>query len=1415
MKKTSFTFVRMLRCLCLPAVMLFAFNGVSAQIACNDNVQISVPADVTDCSLTVTPDMISEGSNEGGYIQIYDNSVLIAEGTSATFDASSYLGESLIARVYEGTDATGLFCWGSFTPEDKSGPTLSMVGAIDIDCDEDIPVPGDGIVATDNCSTVAAVQLADELIIDSDPCDDGVAILQRTYIAFDDNGNASAPIIQDITINRTGDVDFPADIQFNCEQYLADPTITDEGPLSTFVESVGLTPITPGSTGLIRDLTPFSTAVIAGTSAGEVGVASGLYCAYAASSTEDTLFVCAESARTFKIARTFSVLDWCTGSLLSGASLVDADGDDNVQIIKVVDNTDPIITGLPTAPVVVSANNPGQHPVPCTFTGAIPVPTVTDCASLPANINLNVFAFRDNNNNGLVDAGDDNVGAGIVNSTNTVITLGNAANPAQGLTIGNYVLRYSAGDQCGNVADATIQLVVVDNIQPTPVCDEITTITLPNSGLATIPATAFDDGSFDNCCLEGFLVGKLNPNTMTLVPDADPNDDDLDNSINNQFSSPGNIATFDNGFRGTSVAFDCDDVGSNMVELLVYDCFGNFNTCMVEVIVEDKSLVNLTCPTFAPINCLDFDAIAVQLDATDPDDNAGRQAILESFGFASPLGFGAICGQSDDSQISFSLDNCGTGTITRTFTTTGANMATASISCDIPVTNVPTFRVQFPGDVDEVCVDGTIIDVTDTDLLDQLYGVPTFLDDGCNMLSYSQEVELFENFGSGCYKIVRTFTAINMCAATAPFNDINGFNGGQVYIDADDADNLFAGAQIGSDAVIRYAQVIEVDDSEAPVITNVPALEGCIIGATATGNACALDLVIPAPTATDCSMELEIGFLLQTQGTPGVLVAAGTFTGASTTISDVAPGDYTVIYNVSDRCGNSTVTAQDVEVRDCKKPSPVCMNGIVVELMQTGMISVTVDQIDKGSFDNCPGALVLSFAPAGTPGYPVTTATYDCSQVGDNPISLYVRDAAGNEDFCTTFVRVQDNMFACAGGVPLVGGMVATEMNEGVEDVVVEINNLGTTVNSTNNGSYSVSVDAGSDISLVPNKDADAADNGVSTLDIVAINRHVLGLQTLDSPYKRIAADANGSGSISALDIIAIRRVILHLDTEFTAVGNWRFVDAAYAFNSNTPENEDFPQVISLNNVNDDMMSADFVAVKTGDVNGTAATTNATAHNTEDRSNGTFVLNAADRKVRAGETFTVEFTTADVAVFGYQFTMDFNGLELVDFEGGVAGEDNFGFAFANEGTLTSSWNGASAAGSQFALTFVANEAGQLSDMIELNSRLTGAEAYSNAGRLDVNLAFNGAVSNEFALYQNVPNPFSAETTIAFNLPVAGDAILTIQDVSGKVLSRVAGTYAKGYNEITVGADQLPATGVLYYTLETAEHTATNRMVLNK
>ena len=89
---------------------------------------------------------------------------------------------------------------------------------------------------------------------------------------------------------------------------------------------------------------------------------------------------------------------------------------------------------------------------------------------------------------------------------------------------------------------------------------------------------------------------------------------------------------------------------------------------------------------------------------------------------------------------------------------------------------------------------------------------------------------------------------------------------------------------------------------------------------------------------------------------------------------------------------------------------------------------------------------------------------------------------------------------------------------------------------------------------------------------------------------------------------------------------------------------------------------------------------------------------------------------------------------------------------------------------------------------------------------------NSIYRDGFALYQNHPNPFEGYTVIGFELPRAAVGRLLIYEVTGKVVREIKGEFEKGYNEVTLSRDELPAAGVLYYQLETDKFVATKRMI---
>ncbi|HKK76740.1 MAG TPA: T9SS type A sorting domain-containing protein, partial [Saprospiraceae bacterium] len=643
--------------------------------------------------------------------------------------------------------------------------------------------------------------------------------------------------------------------------------------------------------------------------------------------------------------------------------------------------------------------------------------------------------------------------------------------------------------------------------------------------------------------------------------------------------------------------------------------------------------------------------------------------------------------------------------------------------------------------------------------------------------------------------------------------------------DNQDDDDL----RYGSFGYWQYTQHIVVYDDTDPTAEIDVDAENCTIASDCLGD---VDFTITVGDA--CSTEgISVSAVLN--GSVALTLTDngdGTYSG---TITDGPLGKHTITATVNDGCGNVTTVSADLEIIDCKGPAPICHDGIVVELMPTedgaGMAEVWASDLiaspindctalsnDASGFGEVPVEAYSIFLNDGFVSYDTAVANtddqtgifFDCTDAGTEPmVRVYAEDEAGNVDYCLTFVRVQDNNSVCApaaGGS--IAGAVATETAANVEGVEVQLSGARSMMYMTDaSGSFGFNnLAQGGDYTVTPQKDLNHL-NGVSTFDLVLISKHILGVSQLDSPYKMIAADVNNSQSITTLDLIQLRKLILNIDTEFANNTSWRFIDKSHVFtNPSNPWATAIPEFKNINNL-DANAEAEFVATKIGDVNG-SATVEARA------ATGEFAINTAEQAMIAGNEYTIDFSADMTDIAGYQFTLDVANAEIVDVVYGAAKAENFG-VFTKEGVITTSFNG-DAAGTLFSVVVRATADAKVSESVQISSRYTAAEAYSNdAEQLNVNLNIAGATATEaaFALNQNTPNPFQGETQIGFNLPEAQEATITLQDVAGRTVKMIEGDFAKGYNQVTIGANDLPSAGVYFYTLTAGDKSATKKLIL--
>jgi hypothetical protein len=606
---------------------------------------------------------------------------------------------------------------------------------------------------------------------------------------------------------------------------------------------------------------------------------------------------------------------------------------------------------------------------------------------------------------------------------------------------------------------------------------------------------------------------------------------------------------------------------------------------------------------------------------------------------------------------------------------------------------------------------------------------------------------------------------------------------------------------------------------------------------------------------------------------------APTASGAKATITSPTNIDgpwstHKITWKATDGCHNYAVIVDIVEVKDKKAPTPYCVPlSTALMAIPAGspagtlpMVEIWARDFDKGAGDNCYANGELYFTFFGwtkslftgdatglhrnrdhffdANGFVANASNgaararylkgelqlwraadrqsaYLFTKVGDHNVRVDVTDPHQNSDWCMTTLKVICNNPTCPTSAgSRIAGTVKTASDQPVSNVTVtidaDITEYPVSVTTPATGAYEKEVPQGLDYSVTASKGGDYI-NGVSTMDLVMIQRHILGIQALDSPYKLIAADANNDGRVTAQDLTELRKLILGITNELSSNASWRFPVSAQTMNASNP----FPFVekIAISKMEADMTNQNFVAVKVGDVNG-SVTTNVSNATVEARSNNNVVLAVAERAVEAGEVVEIPVSASNFAdIAGFQYTMNVKGASVVSVNGGLLDITASNVGLISKDVMTMSYastQGVTASENEVLFTFVvkAERAMKVSEMLAVSSTVTAAESYTSDLKVGkVSLDVRTAPVKAIELSQNEPNPFKGQTSISFMMPEAATATLSVYDVTGKVVTVRNINANKGMNSETFTREQLGASGVMYYTLKSGDFSATKKMFI--
>ncbi|MBC6994233.1 DUF11 domain-containing protein, partial [Lewinella lacunae] len=1426
-------------------------------LTCNGFTNISLGE---DCEATITPSQILQGEINCASSLTVEISTLSGVIIGNTV-SSEHIGQTLIVSLFDAQCDNS--CWGQILVEDKQRPTIvcpddtDSFGDVDFICTDldrilqttAVTYSPDNIPAVlnitgipevaDNCTATndLVVQFYDFLQPVDDPqCE--VRTIIRTFTVTDGSGNR-ATCTQEITVRppTLADVTIPTEevVEISCG--IAYEALPNGNP----VPSLG---------GEAFVTTAYGNFPIPG---------NGSYCTIAASFEDSERVITCEN--TFKFVRTFRIFDWCEPG---GESITYS------QVIKVGDFEAPVFTAqtqdndfdgiADNGPLVFSTNSGNE----CTAIFRLDDPGIRLVDNCSASIALSAVIYP----NGDLTATP--IGTFVVDLNDGDAELTSA------IPVGQHVLRYTYVDVCGNSDFTDIDILIEDRTAPVAVCEDGLNVSLTSgseggiesTGIVRLTPDMIDHGSTDDCSEVTLAIARVD--AANLAMEAYSQEIIL---------TCADLGTVRVGLRVTDAA---GNVNYCWLDVLVEDklapsCIPPASLTMSCIEYRAALPADITETTVEARNAIFGAAAGVDnCEATLTETISGS---LNSCGvgsftrvFTVTDGQGLTntipCTQTinvfgiHDYTITFPTDESGTCAEIPSY----GSIAADELACDLITTtvSVDTLRTLEAG---EECfklrVTYDVVNWCEYNTLGQPYLIPRDGDGIRNpetQLLYLHVIPRNTDNTADDFAFLSRFTDRNYNPNAPQFdqtlddgNDMDGSDddNGNDNIDSDvyAADN--------SRGAFRYVQYIKIYDEVAPVIV-AQSPDECIGGA---GEDCEATVTLTFTATDECSditvgLELDANYLVGNGFIPdnaaalGVSITLTSDTAGNYTIvaTNVPVGEHAIRIRANDGCGNSDIEILEFCVTPDKAPTPICIQTLTATLIPDGqgggMAAIWASDFIASDVEDCFGNVIDQYSiytetEAGAGGFNPAAGRLgidlDCDDLGDLPVRVYAIDNNGNGDYCSVVVQVQAFQEGlCEVEGASLAGVIMTESMQAVENVVVNVeggDNLQRTMTTGNDGVFSFTgLPVGVDYTVTPSNYTDYL-NGVRTSDIVAISRHILGIAELDSPYKHIAADVDGNTEINVGDIINIRRLILGLSDAYpNDMPSWAFIPADYNFaDLSNPWAETFPQVMNFNNLANNIPGADFVGVKLGDVNGTAIA-NAFMPTAPRNLRGDLELEMDETQLIQGETYRIPVTAPDLTeVDGYQFTLEFDrtAVSIEGIEPGLVQAGNFGWRFASQGLITTSWNWEGVerpinwTGKEVLFTLVvrAQASGKLSNAIATGSRFTEAEAYNAGGTSlrNLSLIFNEEIIQVagYRLLQNLPNPVSKETTIGFELPEAhAEVTIAITDAAGRLVREYRQEGFVGYNSVRISKRELGgASGVYTYTVQAGKWVATKRMVV--
>ncbi len=471
--------------------------------------------------------------------------------------------------------------------------------------------------------------------------------------------------------------------------------------------------------------------------------------------------------------------------------------------------------------------------------------------------------------------------------------------------------------------------------------------------------------------------------------------------------------------------------------------------------------------------------------------------------------------------------------------------------------------------------------------------------------------------------------------------------------------------------------------------------------------------------------------------------------------------------------------------------------GATVEMEEDGDVEIPASFFNIAEGDPCYSNLDIRVRKRDEAGDFAESVIFNCDDIAlvvvfDLEVALFDSDGQIVETKFTKVLIDDRASRACPSGSVNISGLIQTEELNAVENVSIELMSVDNqSVSSTASGAdgqYAFTEMTPSQYKVITSKNDDMI-NGVSTLDLVLIQQHILGVKPFDSPYKVIAADINNNESVSAIDLLDLRRVILGISDSFTNNSSWRFINADQTFNDvlNPWGFDESHDILGEGEFN-------FIGVKVGDVN---ANVIANSLMINSRSNESLGLDMEINSGHDNSKSVIEFSTSEVAM-AFQVKLELSsGIKVsrvLDNEMRPLDRDEY---ILNEGEVVISHILNAESNELFALEIE----GHIEDLDRINSQIALSGEFKNEWYSSEHetKTFGILSSNKESIeIEAFPNPFKDKTTLHIFSKSNDVADINVFDINGKkIFTRPNVNLNKGLSQITIASTDLFQTSGIY------------------